>query len=263
MPAEGQRRPEVVALGGVVVDHVEDHLDPGLVQRLHHGLELLHLVAAVAGGGVGVVRREEPDGVVAPVVRQTLVQQRRVLDELMHRHQLDGGDAEPAQVVDDRRVGHAGVGAALVLGHLRVPLGQTLDVRLVDDAVHVGDPRRPVAGPVEERVDDDAVHHVRRGVVVVDRVGVTAHLVGEECGVPVDGAGHGLGVRVEQQLVRVAPEAPARIVRAVHPVAVALARLHVGQVAVPDVGVHLRHGDPGFAARVHRTGRARPSRPPR
>jgi hypothetical protein len=29
----------------VVVDHVEDHLDPGLVQRLDHHLELLHLAA--------------------------------------------------------------------------------------------------------------------------------------------------------------------------------------------------------------------------
>ena len=105
----------------------------------------------------------------------------------MHRHQLDGGHAEPAQVIDDRRVGHPGVGAALVFRHLGVPLGQPLDVRLVDDAVHVGDPRRPVAGPVEERVDHDAVHHVRRGVVVVDRVGVAADLVGEQCRVPVDG----------------------------------------------------------------------------
>ena len=31
--AEAERRPEVVALGGVVVDHVEDHLDAGAVQR--------------------------------------------------------------------------------------------------------------------------------------------------------------------------------------------------------------------------------------
>jgi hypothetical protein len=31
--AEGQRRPPLVALGGVVVDHVEDDLEPGGVQR--------------------------------------------------------------------------------------------------------------------------------------------------------------------------------------------------------------------------------------
>ena len=44
---EAQRRAEVVALGGVVVDHVEDHLDAGGVHRLDHRLELLHLLAGV------------------------------------------------------------------------------------------------------------------------------------------------------------------------------------------------------------------------
>ena len=42
--AQRQRRPEVVALGGVVVDHVEDDLDAGRVQRAHHHLELAHRV---------------------------------------------------------------------------------------------------------------------------------------------------------------------------------------------------------------------------
>ena len=70
--AQGQRGPRVVALGGVVVDRVEDYLDPGLVQRPDHRLELLHLLAAGAAGGVGVVRGEEADGVVAPVVAQAL-----------------------------------------------------------------------------------------------------------------------------------------------------------------------------------------------
>ena len=43
--AEAQHRAQVVALGGVVVDHVEDHLDARAVQRLHHRLEFRHLRA--------------------------------------------------------------------------------------------------------------------------------------------------------------------------------------------------------------------------
>ena len=39
-PAEGVRRPVRPALGGVVVDDVEDHLDAGGVEVLHHLLEL-------------------------------------------------------------------------------------------------------------------------------------------------------------------------------------------------------------------------------
>ena len=46
MPLNDEHRPEVVALGGVVVDDVEDHLDAGAVQRLDHPLELAHLLAA-------------------------------------------------------------------------------------------------------------------------------------------------------------------------------------------------------------------------
>ena len=67
---ERQHRAHVVALGGVVVDHVEDHLDAGVVQGLDHLLELLHLLALLAPGRVVVVGGEEGDGVVAPVVAQ-------------------------------------------------------------------------------------------------------------------------------------------------------------------------------------------------
>ena len=45
-----QHRAQVVALGGVVVDDVEDHLDAGLVQRPDHRLELGDLLAPLAAG---------------------------------------------------------------------------------------------------------------------------------------------------------------------------------------------------------------------
>ena len=171
------------------------------------------------------VRREEAEGVVAPVVAQALLEQRAVVDELVHRHQLDRRHAELGQVVGDRRVREAGVRAAQLLGDVRVQLGQPLHVGLVDQALVVGDVEAAVALPVEERVDDDAVQHVRRRVVVVARVRV-AEVVAVERRVPLDRAGGRLGVRVEQQLGRVEPQARARVVRAVHAVAVALAGLH-------------------------------------
>ena len=165
------------------------------------------------------------------------------MDELVHRHQLDRGDAEAGQVVGDRRVGEAGVRPTELLGDIRVQLGQPLHVGLVDDRLVVGDLQRPVALPVEERVDHDAVGHVRGRVVVVARVRV-AEVVAEQRLVPVDLAGGCLGVRVEQQLVGVAPDALRGVPRAVHPVAVALTGLHRGQVAVPNVGVDLGELDP-------------------
>ena len=158
---------EVVALRGVVVHHVENHLDAGVVHAAHHALEFLHLLAEVPGGGVRVVRGEEPDGVVAPVVVQALLLQGAVVHELVYRHQLDRGHAEFLQVVDDRRMRHPGIRAPLRFGDLRLQLGQALHVRLVDEGLVVRGAQRPVAGPVEERVDHDAEHHVWGGVFVV------------------------------------------------------------------------------------------------
>jgi hypothetical protein len=124
-------------LGGVVVDHVEDDLDAGGVQRPDHRPELLDLLAVVGHRRVRVVRREEPDRVVAPVVAQAPVDQVVVVDELVHRHQFERGDPEPAQVLDHGRVLDPGVRAAQFGRDVRVPPGQALDVRLVDDRLVV------------------------------------------------------------------------------------------------------------------------------
>ncbi len=54
----------------------------------------------------------------------------------MHRHQFDRGDAEPAEMADDRRMCQAGEGAPLAAG-LNVPAlhGQAAYMRLIDDRV--------------------------------------------------------------------------------------------------------------------------------
>ena len=45
---EGDGGPQVIALGRVVVDHVEDDLDSGVMQCAHHAFELEHLLTVVA-----------------------------------------------------------------------------------------------------------------------------------------------------------------------------------------------------------------------
>jgi len=102
----------MVPFGGVVVDHVEDHLDARPVQRLHHPLELAHLLAARAGRGVQRVRREKADRGVAPVVREPPLVEERLVRDVVDRQQLDGCDAELAEVRERRLRGEAGVRAA-------------------------------------------------------------------------------------------------------------------------------------------------------
>ena len=100
--AEVDRRAEVVAFGGVVVDDVEDHLDAGLVEGPHHRLELGDRAARVLVRRILVVRCEETECVVAPVVSQPEIEQPVVVQELVHRHQFDRGDVQRLEVVDDR-----------------------------------------------------------------------------------------------------------------------------------------------------------------
>ena len=69
--AEADRRALVVALAGVVEDHVEDHLDAGLVEGLDHVPELVDVGALVGRDAVALVRGEEADRAVAPVVDES------------------------------------------------------------------------------------------------------------------------------------------------------------------------------------------------
>ena len=60
----------MVAFGGVVEDDVEDDLDAGAVQRLDHVAELVDRPERILARAVRLVRREERDRRVAPVVDQ-------------------------------------------------------------------------------------------------------------------------------------------------------------------------------------------------
>ena len=99
MPRNDSVGPEMIALGGVVVDDVEHHLDAGVVQPRHGGAERVERVVL----RIARLRREERQRVVAPVVRQLLLDQHAVVDQPVDRQQFDGGDAEPLEMVDHRR----------------------------------------------------------------------------------------------------------------------------------------------------------------
>jgi hypothetical protein len=76
----------------VVVDDVEEDLDAGPVQQLDHALELVEHALRVMDGRIRRVRGEEPQRVVAPVVRQAAPEHFGLGGERLHGKQLDGGD---------------------------------------------------------------------------------------------------------------------------------------------------------------------------
>ena len=62
--AKRQRRAEMVALGGVIVDDIEYHLEAGVVQPRDRGAKLVDRAVL----RIALLRREERERVVAPVI---------------------------------------------------------------------------------------------------------------------------------------------------------------------------------------------------
>src|SRR5206468_3466662 len=85
--------------------------------------------------------------------------------------------------------------------------------------------------------DDDGFGHASSGVVDVPReILVTAtHAVAENWCVPINAAGDGAGIRIDQQFVRIEAHAFARRVLAVDAISIQLTRADTVEVRVPNV----------------------------
>ena len=116
------------ALAGVVVDHVDDDLDVVLVQLIDHLLELVEDAVDLARGVVLGAERElwaeEAHVVVAPVAA--------VQGFLVHRHQLDAGDAQVLEVGGHLADATPGAGVLHSAGGVRT---DALGLDLVEDEV--------------------------------------------------------------------------------------------------------------------------------
>ena len=257
MPRNDSVGPRSIALAGVVVDDVEDHLDAGIVQRADCALQPDH------AGRPEIARlgREIGERRVAPVVAQSLLDKEAVVGEGMDRQELDRGDAELDEMLDHGRVAEGVIGAADRLRHSRMELGQALHMGLVDDGVGQRAARRAVVAPVMGRVLDDAFRHHRRAVAPVggEVAAVRAHAIAEQRIVPADAAEELARIGIDQELVRIEAVAVARVVGSVHAIAVELARAKALDIDVPDLVRAARQRDAvGLpAARAGRTGTAR------
>ena len=192
-----QRWAQLVALGGVVIHHVKDHLDTGIVKRPHHVTEALNTARTkVARGG-----RKEAQRVVTPEVFQPLVQQMLVIREPVHRQQLNRGNPQTFDVVDGRFVAHAVKGAAQFWWQRRIELGETLNVGFINHRLrprHVG---TVLVLPVELiRIDDPAFWGKRRAVTAVKgQVFVfVIKVIGKVRLIPLNIASQFTGVGIEQ-----------------------------------------------------------------
>mmetsp|Transcript_21539 Transcript_21539/g.83730 ORF Transcript_21539/g.83730 Transcript_21539/m.83730 type:complete len:418 (-) Transcript_21539:1647-2900(-) len=236
--AEGQRRAELVALGGVVVDDVQHHLQAGLVQRIHHRAELgRHGRRVVAVGRLRPARvgAEKAQRVVTPVVAQATLGEVGLIDAVLHRQQRQRRHAQALEVRDGCRMRQAGIAAAQRLGHARQKPGEALDMHLVQHSVG-----RRAAWLMRPCMHDRRRRHPRlqrlgRVVAHIHRARAVrmAKFIAVVLGAPAEVADDLARIGVQQQLVRVEAVALFRRIRAVRPEAVHEPRPDARQEAVP------------------------------
>ena len=131
-PAEAKRGAELISFCRMIVNHIENHFDSGSVKAAHHRLELGNLLAQLPATGVLRMRREKSDRVVAPVIRQTAIDQAFVVNMRMHGQQFDRGHAKFFQIINSRRAAERRIGATQLLRHSLPQFGETFDVRLIN-----------------------------------------------------------------------------------------------------------------------------------
>ena len=163
--------PRVVAFGGVVEHHVEDDLDARPVQRLDHVAKLVDRAERILARAVRLVRREERNRRIAPVVDEPGGAVLGV--ELEDRQQFDRGDAELLQIRN--LLDQAGIRAARLLRDAGAGMaGEAAHVHLVDDGPRGRALQRRVPFPVVRvRIHHHALHRCR-GVVAFLPRGVAA-----------------------------------------------------------------------------------------
>ena len=176
-----------------------------------------------------------------------------VVDELMHGQQLERGDAELNEVVDDRRVRQPCVRATKLRRYLGVTHGEPLDVCLVYHRVVERDVRSPVVLPVEERIHHHRLWDETSAVAAAGRAERITETIRKHRLVPSDIAVGRLGVRVEEQLAGIAQQALLGTPRAVNSVTVSLTGTDGGKVGVPYVSVHFLQIYAGLAMAVKET----------
>jgi hypothetical protein len=99
-PFETKGRTEVVAFRRVVIDHVEDYLDTGTMEILHHLLELGNLAAGRPATRVTAFGSEKSDAIVTPVVSFAAMHQVHLVNMLMNREKFYRRYAQTLEVVN-------------------------------------------------------------------------------------------------------------------------------------------------------------------
>ena len=220
----------------MVVYNIKYHFQSRVVNCADHVLELVQWIIAT----VARHRSEEIDRVVAPEISQVLTCEVVLVYERVNRHQFDGSDAQGLEIAQYFGIPHAREFSTLGFCDGRVLHGVTAHVTFVENGFL---PRN--SWPVMLRRIKCRRHYgqwdIWSAVLQIDGpLSPLARLRVEHSVVPDKAAIDLSGVRVNEQLGRVASQSAIERPRPVHAIAVALFRITVCYEIVPNTIVTIR-----------------------
>src|SRR5262249_40873527 len=131
-PAETLRGTGVVTLCRVIEHDIENDLDAGAMQRLHHVAKLVDGPERILPCAVRLMRREERQRLIAPVVHASVTRRHGLRVELKHWQELERSDTQLLKIRD--LLDQAGICASSLLRHARARMsGESANVHLVHD----------------------------------------------------------------------------------------------------------------------------------
>src|SRR5690554_4459807 len=148
----------------MVVDDVENYLEPGVMQARDHFLEFID----GAPGQVGFVRSEKADAVVAPIVAQALFQQMLLVDKAVYRQKLYAGDSQGLDMSEQFGVHQSREGPAEGFRNRGVPHADAAHIDFVEDGLVPGHPSALLVAPGKSRIDDLALGNKGRAIALIE-----------------------------------------------------------------------------------------------
>ena len=146
---ETEGRADLIALGGVIEHHVQDHVDLVVVERFYEFFQFHPFPVVFDPGGVACIRGEETDRIVPPVIQKVVavdVPHVPHLVKFKYGHQLDRVDPQLLQIGDLFFQPTEGSGVINLCGRR---LGESAHMELVDHQVFHGDGLAAFQSPVK------------------------------------------------------------------------------------------------------------------
>ena len=111
--------PVGAGFASVIVDYVDNNFDAGEVKCFHHIPKFSYRIIR---SGIAGFRSKEANRVVAPVVYEAFFEEKGIIEMLVHREKLHGGDPDLLEIANAGRVSERGIATTNLFRNGRIEI---------------------------------------------------------------------------------------------------------------------------------------------